>query len=46
MPTTEALADGATIEPAVSVPTVIDARFILTATADPVDEPNGSIPAP
>jgi len=46
MPTTDALAEGATMEPAVSVPTVIAARFIVTATADPGDEPDGSIPAP
>ena len=46
MPTTDARAEGATIDPAVSVPTVTAARFIVTATADPVDEPNGSIPSP
>jgi hypothetical protein len=46
IPTTDALAEGATIEPAVSVPTAIAARFIVTATADPVDDPKGSIPSP
>src|SRR5258708_20830066 len=41
MPTTPLADDGQTIEPSVSVPTATGTRPAATATADPLEEPQG-----
>ena len=41
MPTMPLMPDGQTTEPSVSVPTATLVRFAATATAEPLDEPQG-----
>ena len=41
MPTTPLTLDGQTIEPLVSVPTATLVRLAATATAEPLDDPQG-----
>src|SRR5210317_1362458 len=46
IPTTPLTLDGQTMEPLVSVPTATLVRLAATATAEPLDEPQGLRPCP